>query len=328
MAKIKSIITEANVVFLQPEVEYVSLVGHAANRQPFKIIKGEVKGEAMPKQAIHSILVSKDVGEEKLQEIVKEHNFSVETKVEDGLDGYVIYKQLADEDVDFESRKMSALADGVYAIVADLKAESDKEGIEKEEMEYESLEKVADALFAMVDIVLGTMRQPEAEGQSRKEMIMSAVSNFSNYAGAVLATVKAEDVVTGIEIKSQIIDELRPVVKDEVVAEVKEFDSTELEAKIKAELEAKFQEIVEAQINALKAEMAETKENLNVSLNEQFANYQKKEDLEKELTTIKSEIDAIKNTTKSRNSEVDEVVKKNKPAVVEKKTNNKFVTFV
>jgi hypothetical protein len=53
MAKIKSIITEAEINFMKDvEVEFVSLVGHAANRQPFKIIKGEViKGDnAMPKK--------------------------------------------------------------------------------------------------------------------------------------------------------------------------------------------------------------------------------------------------------------------------------------
>ena len=64
-----------------------------------------------------------------------------------------------------------------------------------------AMEKIADSLFAMVDIVLGTIRQPEA--QNRKEMIMSAVTNFSNYAGAVLSNMKAEDVLGDFEIKSE-----------------------------------------------------------------------------------------------------------------------------
>ena len=328
MAKVKSFITEADIAFMTDvSVEYVSLVGHAANRQPFKIIKGEIKGDhVMPKQAIHSILVSKDVTEEKLQEIVTEHNFSVETKVEDGLEGYVIYKQIEDNEVEFESRKMSALADGVFAIVADLKEDSEKAGIEKEEMEYESLEKVADALFAMMDVVLGTMRQPQAEGQSRKDMIMSAVKNFTSYTEAVLATVKAEDILAEVQIKSEIINELRPVVKEEIQPEVIQFDSVEFETKIKADLEAKFTEMLEEKIKTVMDSFVETKDSLNTSLNEQFAQYQKKEETGKEIESLKSEIEGIKNTTKSRQSEIDEVVKK-KTAIVEKKTNT-FVTFV
>ena len=153
MAKVKSIITEADVSFMtNTEVEFVSLVGHAANRSPFKIIKGEVKGENTMPKTIYSILVSKDVTEEKLQEIVSEHNFSVDEKIEDALEGFDVYSQIEDDEVDLETRKMSALADGVYAVVADLKEESEKEGLEKEEFEYETLDKVADSLFAMMDI--------------------------------------------------------------------------------------------------------------------------------------------------------------------------------
>jgi hypothetical protein len=92
---------------------------------------------------------------------------------------------------------MAQLQDGAFVIVADLKEESEKEGLEKEEFEYESLDKVADSLFAMMDIVLGVMRQPEAEGTSRKEMITTAVSNFSSYVNAVLSNIKSEDVLEG-----------------------------------------------------------------------------------------------------------------------------------
>ena len=187
MAKIKSFITEAEIGILSDvDVHFVSLVGHAANRQPFKIIKGEVKGDNTMPKTIYNVLVSKDVTEEKLQELMDEHKFSVDQKDETALEGFDVYSQIEDNEVDLETRKMSALADGVYAVVADLKVESEKEGLEKEEFEYETLDKVADSLFAMMDIVLGTMRQPEAEGTSRKEMILTAVNNFTSYVGAVL----------------------------------------------------------------------------------------------------------------------------------------------
>jgi hypothetical protein len=320
MAKVKSIITEADIAFMKDvEVEFVSLVGHAANRQPFKIIKGEVKGDnAMPK-TIYSVLVSKNITEEKLQEIVAEHNFSVDEKIEDSLEGFDVYNQIEDGEVDLETKKMSALADGVYAIVVDLKEESEKEGLEKEEMEYETLDKVADSLFAMMDIVLGTMRQPEAEGTSRKEMIMTAVNNFTTYVGAVLANTKAEEVLENLEIKSEIMKEFLPEEKEE---EPLEIDPEEFEENIKEELISKFTEMIET----VKAEFEGTKEALNTSLNEQFDLYQKKEDVEKELETVKAEIEAIKNTTKSRNSELDEDVKKKTKTEIKKKQS--FVTFV
>lgn len=324
MAKVKSIITEGTVGFLtSPEIEFVSLVGHAANRSPFKIIKGEVKGDNTMPKAIYNILVSKGVTEEKLQEIVKEHNFSVDEKIEDALDGFDVYSQIEDGEVDLETRKMLALADGVYAIVADLKEESEKEGIEKEEFKYETLDKVADSLFAMMDIVLGTMRQPEAEGTSRKEMIRTAINNFTSYVGAVLENTRADDVMEPVEIKSEIIKEFLPKVE----VEEESFDAIKFEDALKEELIAKFTKMFDEQITLVKSEFEETKSALNDSLNEQFEMYQKKEIAEKELETIKAEIEIIKNTPKSRGSELNENVTK-KIKTETKKKNQSFVTFV
>jgi hypothetical protein len=324
MAKVKSIITEADVAFMTGvDVEFVSLVGHAANRQPFKIIKGEVKGEnAMPKQAIYSILVSKDVTEEKLQEIMSEHNFSVEEKVEDALEGYDIYKQIEDDEVDLETKKVAKLDDSAFAIVVDLKEESKTDPIEKE-MDYESMEKVADSMFAMMDIVLGTMRQPEAE--NRKEMIMSAVGNFTKYVEAALAEMKAEDVLGEYQIKSELVKEFLEK-EDELI-----FDPEEFEENLKEEMLVKFNEMLEEKVKLVKEEVSETenkmKEDLNVSLNEQFELYTKKEDLEKQVEDLKTEIETIKNTAKTRNSEIDEDKKKTKTETVASKR-NQFKTFV
>ena len=83
MAKVKSIIMEKDIGFLSnTDVHFVSLVGHAANRQPFKIIKGEViKGDKdMTKQTIYKVLVKKGVTDNKLQELMTEHKFSVDQK--------------------------------------------------------------------------------------------------------------------------------------------------------------------------------------------------------------------------------------------------------
>jgi len=330
MAKVKSIITEADVAFMKDvEIEFVSLVGHAANRQPFKIIKGEIKGEnVMPKQAIYSILVSKDVTEEKLQEIMEEHDLSSKEKVDDALEGYTVYKQIDDSEVDLKTRKMAALGEDSYVIVADLKEESKKEAI-KEEMEYETMEKIADSLFAMMDIVLGTMRQPGADTISRKEMIMSAVGNFTKYVEAALSNMKAEDVLADYAVNSEFIQKhIEAKLEDDEF----EFDPEKFEEDLKDELIIQFTEMLKTQIDLVKEELVQTettlKDGINTSLNDQFELYTKKEDFEKEFVAVRAEIEGVKNTAKSRNSELDEDLKKKNKSETKTIKNNQFVTFV
>jgi hypothetical protein len=326
MAKIKSFITEAEIGILKDvDVHFVSLVGHAANRQPFKIIKGEViKGDnAMPKQTIYNVLVKKGITEEKLQELVDEHKFSVDQKDETALEGYDVYKQIEDDEVDLDTRKMAALTEDTYVIVADLKEESEVEGLEKSEFEYETMEKVADSLFAMMDIVLGTMRQPEAE--NRKEMIMSAVTNFSSYVDAALSNMKSEEVLGDFEIKSEIIKEFFET--DDVDAK-DTFDPEVFKQEFEEAIKAEFEKMVDERIEMVKTEISEIKDNLNTSLNEQFELYTKKEDVEKELTTVKTEIEDLKNTTKKRNSEIDEETTKTKKTEKRESKPGQFKTFV
>jgi hypothetical protein len=110
------------------------------------------------------------------------------------------------------------------------------------------------------------------------------------------------------------------------------FDLDEFEVKLKDELIAKFTEMLEEKVKLVKEEVIQTekemKTGLNDSLNEQFELYAKKEDLTKEIETVKAEIEEVKNTAKSRNSELDEEVKKKKKAETKTKKNNQFVTFV
>ena len=326
MAKVKSIIMEKDIGFLSNvDVHFVSLVGHAANRQPFKIIKGEViKGDKdMTKQTIYKVLVKKGVTDNKLQELMTEHKFSADQKDETALEGYDVYKQVEDAEVNLDTRNMASISDDAYVIIADLKEDSEKEGLEKEEVEYETMEKVADSLFAMVDIVLGTMRQPEA--QNRKEMIMTAITNFSNYVGAVLSNMKAEDVLGDFEIKSEII---KGLIKTDTPVEKEVFDLEVFKQEFGDSLKAEFEKFVDEKVNAVKGELSETKDTLNTSLNDQFALYTKKEDLEKELAVVKTELEDLKNTTKKRNSDMDEETIKTKKTEKREFKPGQFKTFV
>jgi hypothetical protein len=320
MAKVKSIITEADVSFMtNPEIHFVSLVGHAANRQPFKIIKGQIKGDDnMPKKTIFSVLVPKTTTEEKLQEIVSEHKFSVEEKDETSLSGYDVYIQAKDEDIDPDSKKIAKLEDDVFIVVADLKEDSEKEGTEKDEFNWETYDTIADSLFAMCDIVLGSLRQPEADGTSRKDIIFAAISNFTKHAEAFLSTMKAEDVVENIEVKSEIIKSLLAE-KEEVVPEVPEVNEDIQKATEEIE-------ILKKQLEDIKNLFEETKETLNKNINECLEAYTKKEDVDVTVAEIKDSIEQIKTSTFSRKSDIDE----KKPPVIkqENKKRNTFVTFV
>ena len=316
MAKVKSFTHEAEITVLSgTDIHFVSLVGHAANRQPFKIIKGEVKGEdTMAKKAICSFLVPKEITDEKLEEIVKEHDFILDEKDEDSLKGFIVYKQPTTEICDLDTKTLAELSEGTYAIIADLKEESEK-AIEKE-MDSLTAVSVVDSLFAMNDIVLGTLRQPEADGVSRKEMIMSAISNFTKYADMVLTDMKSDDVIEEKE---------EEIIEDEV-AQKEEFDTQAFEDSIIQ----KLTEMVESKLTSVKEEIDNSEKDfrnlLNENLNQQFENYVKKEEVDPKFESIKSEIESIRNTSKQRLSDIGESV--SKPIGTPQKKLNKYVTFV
>src|SRR6056297_1726015 len=223
MAKVKSIIREDDVTFMSNlDVEFVSLVGHAANQQPFKIMKGQVKGDENMNKVIHSILVPKDIGEDKQKEL--EDSYSFEEKDEQSLEDFNVYKQVADDEVDLENKDLAVVDKdaGIYVIVAEKKEESKAETVDKESMDWVTIDGIVDAMFSMEDIVLGVLRQPEAETGQRKDMISNAIGNFTKHVEAVLSQAKSEDVIDfeGIEHKGENVKELRIQKKPEETQEV------------------------------------------------------------------------------------------------------------
>ena len=311
MAKVKSIIREQDVTFMtQPEIDFISLVGHAANQQPFKIMKGQVKGDENMNKVIHSILVPKDIGEEKQKEL--EDSYSFEEKDEQSLEGFNVYKQVADEEVDLENKNLAVVDKdaGVYGIVAEKKEESKAETVDKESMDWATIDGIVDAMFSMEDIVLGVLRQPEAETGQRKEMISNAIGNFTKHVEAVLSQAKSEDVIDlkNIELKGENVKELRT----EKQPEEPEVDIEEkleaLKTTVFEKLEEKAEEKSQAKIDEFKAEYDKMKQELNDNLNAEIEKLASKEDLETEIKSVKDEIEAVKNTPKSRKSEIDEHV--------------------
>lgn len=325
MNSVKGVLIEDEVVFMtNPNIEFVSLVKHAANRKPFRIIKGQVKGESNMNKVIHSLLVSKDIGDDKLKELAD--TYSLETKDEEALEGFDVYKQVDDEEIQAETKSVAAVEDGVYAVVADLAEESEVEPTEKQ-FDYATMDDLADAAFAMMDIVFGTMRQPEATDKQRKTQILGAVDNFKKYAEAVLTNAKAEDVATKLEPREdlEVIKELfKPKEPEEDTKGVEE-KLDELFNSMVEKIESKSEEKVQAKIDEFKQEYQEMKDSLNQKLNEELEKFAHKEEVDKEIKDLKGELENLKNTPTQRKSEIEET--KEKETKVETRPQRQFTTF-
>lgn len=309
MAKIKSYTVERDITFMKDaEIDFISLVGHAANQQPFKIMKGQVKGDENMNKVIHSILVPKDIGEDKQKEL--EETYSFEEKDEQSLEGFNVYKQVADDEVDLESKNLAVVDKdaGVYGIVAEKKEESKAETVDKESMDWTTIDGIVDAMFSMEDIVLGVLRQPEAETGQRKDMISNAIGNFTKHVEAVLSQAKSEDVVDlkNIELKGENVKELRTQKQPEEPEVDIEEKLEALKNTVFEKLEEKAEEKSQAKIDEFKEEYQKMKDELNDNLNTEIGKLASKEDLEAEIKSVKDEVETIKNTPKGRKSEIDE----------------------
>ncbi len=330
MAKIKSITIESDVTLMQnADIEFVSLVGHAANQQPFKIMKGQVKGDNNMNKVIYSILVPKGVKDEKLKELQEIYSF--EEKDEDSLDDFDVYKQVADEEIDLENKHLAVVDKdaGIYGVIAEKKEESKVETVDKESMDWATIDGIVDAMFSMEDIVLGVLRQPEAETGQRKGMISNAIGNFTKHVEAVLSEAKSEDVIDleSIELKGENVKELRTQKQPEESEVDIEEKLEALKETVFAKIDEKAEEKSQAKIDEFKTEFETTKKELNDNLNAELEKLASKETLDAEVKSVKDEIEVIKNTPKSRKSEIDEhVTGPEKKQSVNK--NRNFMTFV
>ncbi len=331
MAKVKSFLIEDDIMLMKDaDIEFVSLVNYAANQQPFKIVKGQVKGDNMNK-VIYSLLVPKSVGDEKLAELSKEYSF--DNKDEESLEDHTIYKQVKDEDIDLETKALAVVDKeaGIYCIVAEKAEKSEVEPIEKE-MDYATMDGVGDAAMAMLDIIFGTLRQPEGTTAQRRNAILSAVDNFRKYTEVVLSNSKSTDVmdIKSVKVEGENLKELF-IVEEKAEKEEKPEDLEEkfkeYQEKAVASAEEKAQVKVVEGLDSFKDEFETMKKSLNENLNKQFEDYTLKSELEVQLKELKDELEKLKNTSSKRNSELEEKKAAEKKHLKPIKTNRSFVTF-
>lgn len=332
MAKVKSFVIEDEVVFMDDvKVEFVSLVGHAANRQPFQVIKGDKN----MKKVIASVLVPKEMGEERINELSKKHQFSLDEEQEDALDGFNLFKQVSDEDIDADTKSVAIIEkeDGVYGILADPKDK--RKGTEKQ-FDEADMDSIIDGMFAMSDVIIGTLRQPQVDDADRKKTVLQAIDNFQKHAEAALSNTKEEDVVDleNYEVKGENLESLFK--SKETPAEEKEEDPSEMDTKIseaiealKSELKEQFNTDLESKVKEVSDRIESLKSEIDTNLNKEFetvASKEEKEAIEGEVKELKDSIEELKNKTQQRHSEPGETIhKKAEKQGVSKKRN--FVTF-
>ncbi len=187
--KIITTIIEDVVVFMtNPEVKFVSLVKHAANRMPFKILKHDKGGNTM-KGTVQAVFLKKGLPEERLVELRKE--FVLDTKADsDDEAQYDVYIQQPKED--FKEESLTVLKpkdeDDIYYIVGTLKKD-EKDPVTKEGTEV-TLSDLYSALYAMADTVSGVLRQENGTASFKRKTVLQSIDNFRSFAEAVLKTIK------------------------------------------------------------------------------------------------------------------------------------------
>lgn len=315
-AKVKAITTtiEDTVVFMtQPDVQFVSLVKHGANRTPFKVLKHEKEDSTM-KKVVQSILVKNDLPKEQIEKALE----GMSKKSATSFKTFTSYPQLSLDrcaDGSFMTTKHSDI-EGVYVILADLKeGESEKGTLQmdaKEAIDYATLDNLYTELYAMADVVSGAMRQESAGTEFRKSTILTAIENFRNFAEVTLSSMDSEKADTFIDPKNH-PNLLFPFIKTEK-ADAKDDDISEEE-----KTKAKVDEDVKADADS-PTEDADTKTdplvvtaltNLATSLTnfgEQITSSLKevKEEIKSSNETLKSEISEIANTTVASKTETEE----------------------
>jgi len=314
MAKVFGKVIEEEVTFLtDPEIEFVSLVNHAANRMPFKIIKQE----DVMSEMLYRVLVPKDMEQDKLKELAEKYSFSTENEEKGNFTEYRIFKQ---KDIEKAEDKETALValdkeNKIYAVVVTEK----KEDIEK--YDAQSLDDVLRAMYSMEEIIYGVLTQPAAKQEERVDMVKKAINNFMEFAISVLENTKAEDVAKEVKKEEKKeepkvdVSKIVADVVDKITAKQKEIDKLFEESK--ANLEKQLLTLLDAKINEVQ-EAVKSEANSFVT----------KDTFEETLKEIKKTIEEATSIIK-KGSEVSEPVdtKKAEDVKVEQKE-FKFFTAI
>jgi len=313
--KVKAITTiiEDDVTFMtDPDVQFVSLVKHGANRTPFKVLKTE-KEDTQMKKVVQSILVRNDISKDQKEKALE----GLSKKSATEFKTFTSYPQLSldrCEDESFSLVKHEDI-DGVFVLLADLKEGDNHHGTlevdAKEAVDYATMDMLYTELYSMADIVSGTMRQENAGLEFRKSTILTAIENFKTFAEVVLSSMDASKADCTVNPDNHptfafpLIKTEKADVKDEETEEKKE----ETPEEKKEETEEKKEETPDTKEN--EGMIAQALANLSTSIasmTEQLTSSLKsiKEEQVKQSEALKSEVKDLKKVTTTAKSETDE----------------------
>lgn len=298
--KVKAITTiiEDDVTFMtDPDVQFVSLVKHGANRTPFKVLKTE-KEDTQMKKVVQSILVRNDISKDQKEKALE----GLSKKSATEFKTFTSYPQLSldrCEDESFSLVKHEDI-DGVFVLLADLKEGDNHHGTlevdAKEAVDYATMDMLYTELYSMADIVSGTMRQENAGLEFRKSTILTAIENFKTFAEVVLSSMDASKADCTVNPDNHPTFAF-PLIKTEK-ADVKD---EETEEKKEETPDTKENEGMIAQALAnLSTSIASMTEQLTSSLKSI------KEEQVKQSEALKSEVKDLKKVTTTAKSETDE----------------------
>lgn len=208
MIKITTESTEKDIGFIiDVDPEFVSLVRHGANQQPFKIIKAINKGGENVK-VIQSILLPGDADIQDLithpgLEYLSEAQIDEVKKTEE----YQSYQQIPTDKV--ENYQLIKAGNG-WLVVGTIKKDAEVDNaLAVTEEQFEKLEKlpipeafsddswmvdygptfmdgIHREVYALVDVIGGTLRQASIDSSKRKKNIFNAIASFKSFMGLAL----------------------------------------------------------------------------------------------------------------------------------------------
>lgn len=205
--KVTTIVEDEVVFMVDPKAEFVSLVRHAANRTPFAILKAEHGGKDMASKVLQAVLVPNGVSEE----VAAKHLQGCRTDEVETYDTMKKYVQVGEDQVEKDAQVAVLDEENkVYGVFATLKADSDKQDdqdqkadsgesteqvVEKDALDWATLDDLYMELYAMADIIGGSLRQGAADPDERLGTILKAIDNFRIMAEALLSIASGEETV-------------------------------------------------------------------------------------------------------------------------------------
>ena len=158
----------------------------------FQENKSRIKESDMKEKVIQAVLVPKSLAAEVSEKSIKDYR----TDEVKEYDSYKSFIQVSMDEINEDSVEVITLDKDnmILGIVGSLKsdfADPPQKKDAKGTVDYVTLDNLYEQLYAMCDIVSGSLRQDTEDAKARVDYIMSAIDNFKTFASMVLSADKS-----------------------------------------------------------------------------------------------------------------------------------------